>query len=617
MDEATKLAERLVRAVNKLQGGGTKYPDRHKDALEKLATIFKEATTNIRNDVPEEPPSSHNPTNPKEIRQAPRTHNRQTRNNTPGIIPTAIPTSEGVPSTSEGVQATPEGARKRKQEEIIIEEVNEDEEDEEEAPVRRSPHLNGIQTTTPTPRPRVMIINPRIITQEALNAVTMHTWLHTPPSQSHRHIPPPIEHFCAPVTHPTTGEIIDKYRKLAKDKELGDIWQTAFGKEFGGLAQGDNKTGQKGTNTLFVLTHEEIANIPKDRTVAYAKIVVDYRPQKEDPNRVRITYGGSNYNSDGVEVTTRTADLTTAKILWNSIVSTEGAKLMCIDISNFYLNAPLERYEYMKIPLHLFPAHTVAQYDLLRKAKGGFVYLEIRNTIYGLPCAGAVSNALLKKRLAPHGYYEVPHTPGLWKHISRPISFTLVVDDFGVKYVGEEHAKHLIKALEPHYKLSQDWTGGLYCGITLEWNYAGRLEDRYVDLSMPGYIKRLLTKYNHDKPKTPVHSPYPIAPRKYGKATQDPVPTDESPSAGPEGVKFVQQVVGSILYYGRGVDATNLTALSTLGSQQTQATEQTVKNTKHLLDYLATHPDARIRYHASDMILNVHSDASYLSETKA
>jgi hypothetical protein len=151
----------------------------------------------------------------------------------------------------------------------------------------------------------------------------------------------------------------------------------------------------------------------------------------------------------------------------------------------------------------------------------------------------------------------------------------------------------------------------------LEWNYAGRLEDRYVDLSMPGYIKRLLTKYNHDKPKTPVHSPYPIAPRKYGKATQDPVPTDESPSAGPEGVKFVQQVVGSILYYGRGVDATNLTALSTLGSQQTQATEQTVKNTKHLLDYLATHPDARIRYHASDMILNVHSDASYLSETKA
>jgi hypothetical protein len=70
--------------------------------------------------------------------------------------------------------------------------------------------------------------------------------------------------------------------------------------------------------------------------------------------------------------------------------------------------------------------------------------------------------------LAPHGYYEVTKTPGLWKHITRPITFTLVVDDFGIKSVGDEHAKHLIETLQRYYTVETDWTGSLYCGIKLE-----------------------------------------------------------------------------------------------------------------------------------------------------
>ena len=66
--------------------------------------------------------------------------------------------------------------------------------------------------------------------------------------------------------------------------------------------------------------------------------------------------------------------------------------------------------------------------------------MEIQWAMYGLPQDGILSNKLLKQRLAKHGYYKVVHTPGLWKHISKPISFTLVVDDFGIKYVGKEHA---------------------------------------------------------------------------------------------------------------------------------------------------------------------------------
>jgi hypothetical protein len=193
----------------------------------------------------------------------------------------------------------------------------------------------------------------------------------------------------------------------------------------------------------------------------------------------------------------------------------------------------------------------------------------------------------------------------------------LVVDDFGVKYVGEEHAKHLISALEPHYKISQDWKGELYCGITLKWNYSNNMAERFVDLSMPEYIKKVLTKYNHPKPKKPVHTPYRIEARRFGKETQLPKPPDDSPSAGDEGIRYVQQVVGSLLYYSRSVDSTPLPALSTIGSEQAHATTKTVDDTKHLLDYLATHPDACIRFYASDMILNIHSDASYLSESRA
>jgi hypothetical protein len=116
---------------------------------------------------------------------------------------------------------------------------------------------------------------------------------------------------------------------------------------------------------------------------------------------------------------------------------------MCLDIKNFYLGTPLERYEYMRLPLSLFPKHIIEQYQLQSKAKNGY---EIRKAIYGLPQVGVLANKLLKTRLAPSpsGYYEVPHTRGLWKHISHPISFTLVVDDFGVKYVGKQHADHLV-----------------------------------------------------------------------------------------------------------------------------------------------------------------------------
>ena len=275
--------------------------------------------------------------------------------------------------------------------------------------------------------------------------------------QSHQatSCPGNLKHYMNPAVHPVTGDTYTSYKKAMKDPAIADVWMTAFGKDFGGLAQGDDKTKTKGTNAIFVMTHADIDRLP-GKKYTYANIVLDHRPQKEDPNRIRITAGGNLIQYDD-ELSVRSADITTAKLHWNSVISTESARYMCLDLSLFYLSAALEYYEYMKIPLALFPPWIVEQYNLLQHAKNGMVHIEMRRAVWGLPQAGILANKKLRRKLAPHGYHEHANTPGLWYHDTRPISFTLVVDDFGVKYVGKEHADHLITCLQKTYKLSEDW----------------------------------------------------------------------------------------------------------------------------------------------------------------
>jgi hypothetical protein len=246
------------------------------------------------------------------------------------------------------------------------------------------------------------------------------------------------QHYANAVIDPATGRALT-YEDLVKDPKTRNLWSNAMTKELARLAQGlDGLT--EGTNTVVYMTHDEIQQIPKDRTVTYARTVVDFRPQKTDPNRVRITVGGNLITYPG-EVTTRTADMVTSKILWNSVVSTPGAKYCCADVKNFYLETPMDRYEYMRIPIRTIPDAFIEAYKLQPKVYKGYIYMEIRKGMYGLPQAGILANQLLRKRLKPHGYFEVTNTPGLWKHETRPTTFTLVVDDFGIKFVGDEHAR--------------------------------------------------------------------------------------------------------------------------------------------------------------------------------
>ena len=101
------------------------------------------------------------------------------------------------------------------------------------------------------------------------------------------------------------------FKRLKNEPKFREVWETGFGKEWGGLAQGDKQTGEKGTNTLIIIRPDQVHMIPNDRVVTYTNIVVDYCPQKEDPNRVRITARGNLIVYPG-ELTTRTADITTS-----------------------------------------------------------------------------------------------------------------------------------------------------------------------------------------------------------------------------------------------------------------------------------------------------------------
>jgi hypothetical protein len=134
---------------------------------------------------------------------------------------------------------------------------------------------------------------------------------------------------------------------------------------------------------------------------------------------------------------------------------------------------------------------------------------------------------------------------------------------------------------------------------------------------MPGYIKKLLQKYKHGVPLKLQHCPYDPTPKQYGAKAQAPILHNISPKLSADEIKEIQRIIRSILYYARAINITVLMVLSSIAIKQTNGTTNTMEKAKQLLDYLATHPNATICFHASDMIMNVHLDASYLLEANA
>ncbi len=113
------------------------------------------------------------------------------------------------------------------------------------------------------------------------------------------------------------------------------------------------------------------------------------------------------------------------------------------------------------------------------------------------------------------------------------------------------------------------------------------------------------------------HCPYLPEPKRYDADTQSPLPQDISQKLTDNEIKKVQKIVGSILYYPRAVNMTVLMALSSIASEQTKGTERTLEKAYQVLNYLATHPNAVVRFRASDMVMNIHLDAPYLRKPEA
>eukprot|EP00804_Cyclotella_cryptica_P009775 CCRYP_013229-RA/>CCRYP_013229-RA protein AED:0.29 eAED:0.29 QI:0/0/0/1/0/0/2/0/456 len=220
----------------------------------------------------------------------------------------------------------------------------------------------------------------------------------------------------------------------------------------------------KGTNNIWFIAKDDIP-IECRKDITYGHFVCTVRPEKQEQNCTCFTDGGDRINYPS-EVATPTAEMITAKILFNSVIST---RFMTLDISNFYLMTPLKHPEYLQVKLHDIPDEIIHEYNLTSLANpDGSILMQLG--MYGLPQAGLLANKLLEKCLNPHGYFQSKLVPGLWCHKQRPIQFSLVVDDFGIKYTGHEHANHLLVVLQEHYTVTADWTGKRYIGITLDWD---------------------------------------------------------------------------------------------------------------------------------------------------
>ena len=105
---------------------------------------------------------------------------------------------------------------------------------------------------------------------------------------------------------------------------------------------------------------------------------------------------------------------------------------MGLDLKDFYLATPMEEYEYARIKAEYIPKEMMNKYNLWDLVDNRYLYIEIKKGMYGLPQAGRLANNYLKEQLDPFSFKECDHTPGLWRHKTHPIAFTLWLDDFGV-----------------------------------------------------------------------------------------------------------------------------------------------------------------------------------------
>ena len=353
---------------------------------------------------------------------------------------------------------------------------------------------------------------------------------------------------------------------------------------------------------------------PSTNPTYYNRVVKEKAKADGIERRVRGTAGGDRVKVP-YNVSSATASMTAFKCLLNATVSDDD-NLAAADASDFYLGADLPAPVSIKIYTDTFSAAdlaTVGFTAFIQTDPSGkhFVYCDIVKSMYGLPMAGLVSHLRLVAQLYSYGYIQTT-TPCVFRHLHRNLTFCLVVDDFAIKYKQVQDLQHLTECLAELYHIKVHPICTQFLGFTVDYDRTART----ISLSYPNYIPNLLARLRPDGISHCKSPSIYIAPQ-YGSTAPQVAPVDTSPPATAAEAEELGIVVGSLLYYARAVDATMLQAVCSLASLQAHPTKATMQASNRLLGYAAAFPANILTFKPSDMILRIHSDASYLSRPKS
>ena len=230
-----------------------------------------------------------------------------------------------------------------------------------------------------------------------------------------------------------------------------------------------------------------------DTTYYSPQVKEKLNENNEKTRRVRGTLGGDKIHYTG-DTLSEVADPVTVNIHQQSVLADLKAGLkaryITIDLKDYYLGCNLQRPEYLWIPTKHMMANTLDAFGLHTYISNDKILFEVNGSMYGHPAAGRIAQTDFKALVKSNDYYEHPDVPCLFLHRTRPTSFTLIVDDLGIKIFSENDLQHLIDTIKTKWDVKVDRTGAKYNGIRLLWDY----DNRTLITDIPNYVKEGLAK---------------------------------------------------------------------------------------------------------------------------
>ena len=174
-----------------------------------------------------------------------------------------------------------------------------------------------------------------------------------------------------------------------------------------------------------------------------------------------------------------------------------------------------------------------------------------------------VLNDKLKLHISKFGSYPAPITAGLWHNQTRPLKFSLIVDNFRIKCERQADISYLLGELKTIYNIYEDWSCKLYCVIRLYWDY---YKQEFL-VSIPNYVTKSLHKFQHPSLRQSQYVSHQWTGSNYSATKQLTTPLDTSPPIPDKHKLRIQQIVGNFLYYTHAMDWTTMTVLTTISEQ--------------------------------------------------